>query len=466
MPPSSEHNPQQRGRLALAVITGVLTTITRVFATITGALGATRQQTTRNPPPEQPAMESRNSRDRDGSLQRLFCHECRNEWRGSEDSLECPRCQSSFTEIIENHNSTQDSVHETGLPYSGGFTAASIPETNGNMEQQVNERQSPFGQFPFGVRPAPRFGAQNDGGHVNDGDAVFRRFADMLMNDLGAGRVVHGGPGSGDLFPGDGSASQPATRVRPGHTTVRAGRVSFRASVSTIPSRATGGGGSVTNDPDRPPVTVSTYVIPTRGHLHPGGRAIRAVTIIDNRVTDANEPLRLFDQVFGNPWGAPAPDDAADPAFNLLHGLHQLLSTLHNPASAVHGDAVFTQEALDRIVTQLMEASPQTNAAPPATQAAIAKLEKKRVDEAMLGREGKAECTICIDDIKKGDEVLVLPCSHWYHGECVVLWLKEHNTCPICRMPIEDPKTDGHNSNVRPAAMTSDQWDSAFPPLS
>ena len=55
----------------------------------------------------------------------------------------------------------------------------------------------------------------------------------------------------------------------------------------------------------------------------------------------------------------------------------------------------------------------------------------------MLGAEGKAECTICMDELSKGDEVTVLPCSHWFHGECVTLWLKQHNTCPICRAAIE-----------------------------
>ncbi|KAH8754799.1 hypothetical protein F5883DRAFT_572427 [Diaporthe sp. PMI_573] len=37
-----------------------------------------------------------------------------------------------------------------------------------------------------------------------------------------------------------------------------------------------------------------------------------------------------------------------------------------------------------------------------------------------------------------GEEVTVLPCKHWFHGECVVSWLKMHNTCPICRASIEN----------------------------
>lgn len=115
--------------------------------------------------------------------------------------------------------------------------------------------------------------------------------------------------------------------------------------------------------------------------------------------------------------------------------------------NAVHGDAVYSQEHFDQIISQLMEAHPQSNAAPPATEDAIEKLEKKKLDKEMMGESGKAECTICIDDMTIGDEVTVLPCKHWFHGECVVLWLKEHNTCPICRSPIEKRDGNGENSD-------------------
>jgi len=41
-----------------------------------------------------------------------------------------------------------------------------------------------------------------------------------------------------------------------------------------------------------------------------------------------------------------------------------------------------------------------------------------------------------------------LPCKHWFHEDCVVLWLKEHNTCPICRTPIEKNNRSGNNNNA------------------
>ncbi|KAB5514966.1 hypothetical protein GE09DRAFT_1161704 [Coniochaeta sp. 2T2.1] len=110
------------------------------------------------------------------------------------------------------------------------------------------------------------------------------------------------------------------------------------------------------------------------------------------------------------------------------------------PEGGDNGDAVYSQEALDRIISQLI---PQSSKAPPASEESIAKLGKRKVGIEDLGSDGKVECVICVEELHVGDEVTVLPCKHWFHGDCVTLWLKEHNTCPICRTPIE---TDSRNN--------------------
>jgi len=137
--------------------------------------------------------------------------------------------------------------------------------------------------------------------------------------------------------------------------------------------------------------------------------------------------------------------------------LGEIINLLTNPQNARLGDAVYSQEAFDRILSALAEANPQSNGAPPATQTAIDRLEKKAIDDEMLGPEGKAECTICIDDLSKGDEVLVLPCKHWFHNDCVIYWLRQHNTCPICRTPIEARGAAGrtNSSSNGPQSATS-----------
>ena len=104
-----------------------------------------------------------------------------------------------------------------------------------------------------------------------------------------------------------------------------------------------------------------------------------------------------------------------------------------------HGDTVYSQEEFDRIVSQLIDQNANGTAPPPAPENAIRSLPKKKVTPEMLGSEGKAECSICMDPAELGSEVTFLPCQHWFHGNCIEMWLNQHNTCPHCRRPITDP---------------------------
>lgn len=43
-------------------------------------------------------------------------------------------------------------------------------------------------------------------------------------------------------------------------------------------------------------------------------------------------------------------------------------------------------------------------------------------------------CSVCLMEFAMGDKYIVIPdCNHIYHSECLKLWLKENNNCPICR---------------------------------
>ena len=118
------------------------------------------------------------------------------------------------------------------------------------------------------------------------------------------------------------------------------------------------------------------------------------------------------------------------------------------------GDFVYSQEALDRIISQLMEQNATGNAPGPAKQEDIKNLPKKTVDEEMLGPEGRAECSICMEEVNIGEEVTDLPCHHWFHEQCITMWLGEHDTCPHCRKGISkhDPP---QNANATPGGTTN-----------
>ncbi|ESO06177.1 hypothetical protein HELRODRAFT_188288 [Helobdella robusta] len=42
------------------------------------------------------------------------------------------------------------------------------------------------------------------------------------------------------------------------------------------------------------------------------------------------------------------------------------------------------------------------------------------------------DCTICQESLQNM-KVLKLRCSHRFHEKCIIRWVKEQSTCPICR---------------------------------
>ena len=49
----------------------------------------------------------------------------------------------------------------------------------------------------------------------------------------------------------------------------------------------------------------------------------------------------------------------------------------------------------------------------------------------------KKKCTICLEDYVNGDDSIALPCIHIFHANCIKTWLKNQNTCPICKYEIK-----------------------------
>ncbi|WJZ81044.1 hypothetical protein VitviT2T_000906 [Vitis vinifera] len=88
----------------------------------------------------------------------------------------------------------------------------------------------------------------------------------------------------------------------------------------------------------------------------------------------------------------------------------------------------------DRIIVNIVaesmiENEGRGNGMIPATEISIKALKMETI------LEGES-CTICLEELSGGSEVTVMPCSHIFHGSCIIRWLKQSHVCPICRFEM------------------------------
>ncbi|KAL6697819.1 hypothetical protein J3F84DRAFT_253559 [Trichoderma pleuroticola] len=360
----------------------------------------------------------------------VYCHACAREWYRDERGLLCPRCGSDITEIVNPDNdpralnddddSEPDSPplrhrfpprdHDDDRMYDHSHDHDSDPD-----EADIEEHLGGPNGFHFRRSVRGRPGMQH---HDPNVDPVIERFLGMIQDFQTPRR-----PNGSEHRPDEGRYGGPHIH----RATFTNGSGSASVTIFSTPGAGLFG---------PPPPGQDRHGDPFQ-------------TFFSNVLRDVSPP------VGGREAGGP-------PTPGFARGLQEILN-LFNPAHAIAGDAVYSQEALDQIITNLMEAHPQSNAAPPASTEALANLNRRPVDASMLEGDSKTECTICIDDMKVGDAAAFLPCKHWFHEECVTLWLKEHNTCPVCRASIEKPEDrSGPNRHASPPPISTQSSDFDF----
>ncbi|XP_060171273.1 uncharacterized protein LOC132602437 [Lycium barbarum] len=84
---------------------------------------------------------------------------------------------------------------------------------------------------------------------------------------------------------------------------------------------------------------------------------------------------------------------------------------------------------------------PEEHGMVPASKSSLQLLQKMEIDE----KNTKDECIVCLEELvtKESDhEILSMPCSHMFHGECITKWLETSHYCPICRYEMPKEKED------------------------
>ncbi|KAL3850204.1 hypothetical protein ACJIZ3_012086 [Penstemon smallii] len=83
---------------------------------------------------------------------------------------------------------------------------------------------------------------------------------------------------------------------------------------------------------------------------------------------------------------------------------------------------------------------------PPAPRSAIDAMPTIRISQRHLNTD--SHCPVCQDKFELGSQARQMPCDHIYHSDCIVPWLIEHNSCPVCRLELPSHGSGSARPNV------------------
>ncbi|CAK8565223.1 unnamed protein product [Lathyrus sativus] len=108
----------------------------------------------------------------------------------------------------------------------------------------------------------------------------------------------------------------------------------------------------------------------------------------------------------------------------------------HDQAPNARGDprsvefgGYFMDHGLDELMEQI-----NTNGRggpAPASRSSIEAMPTIKITQAHV--ESDSHCSVCIERFELGSKAREMPCKHIYHSDCIVPWLIQHNSCPVCR---------------------------------
>ncbi|KAK1408607.1 hypothetical protein QVD17_40530 [Tagetes erecta] len=80
----------------------------------------------------------------------------------------------------------------------------------------------------------------------------------------------------------------------------------------------------------------------------------------------------------------------------------------------------------------------------PAPEYAINELIDVKITQTHLLNDSQS-CAVCMDEFNVDGYAKELPCNHIFHSDCIVPWLRLHNSCPVCRkqLPLLTVSTEG-----------------------
>lgn len=370
----------------------------------------------------------------------FWCHQCQEEIRPMYvPTPTCPYCHGDFVEMIEEENDPRGFITEGVQP-------------NEESEGQNNT-------LPALILSILQSVHRQEGSNVNENGMI-----DLTSSE--AGNQDSSAPSSPGSFNVNDSSEEQNTRAAPRANPPSLRNLLLEVFSSQFPSSQTSQTDNRVNETEADSTTESVNDLDRIDGLHnttqsqpytPRTQTESLASDSDTGNTRQGFFRQMFTALSTNDWetGGSSPftvisrdgrysltanfggaDDATNsriaPFLQLLTGM------TGNP-----GDYALGPNALDNIITQLMEQTNSSNAAPPAPKETIDNLPVEKV--AQVDVDSREECPVCKDEFVIEEEVRLLPCKHRYHTDCIVPWLTKNGTCPVCRFSLAEPESKEGN---------------------
>ncbi|KAL1194040.1 RING-H2 finger protein ATL68 [Cardamine amara subsp. amara] len=105
--------------------------------------------------------------------------------------------------------------------------------------------------------------------------------------------------------------------------------------------------------------------------------------------------------------------------------------------SLIH-DHVMSEHISDHIVAKAQRLTNRQSIQEPLFMRVCVKLTQKKYMvvpyscKSTTDSDQETTCAICLEDLSE-DKLQIPNCSHWFHENCLIEWLKRNDSCPLCR---------------------------------
>ncbi|KAH7649798.1 ring domain [Cryptosporidium bovis] len=140
-------------------------------------------------------------------------------------------------------------------------------------------------------------------------------------------------------------------------------------------------------------------------------------------------------------------------------------------AEMLSGNAISTLvETMENALAVALSTEDPNNrfGSPPASVQVVEQLPRETVSESNIAKiKLGGPCAVCQDEYNVGDEVMGLTrdvevCPHIFHVNCLMPWLNQHNSCPVCRfeLPTDDDSYENRRRTTQNSSSTQTNTDS------